>query len=180
MIDTQKDLLVDGSGGWNKYWRQVREKASLFLMVVSLIGLILGSVFYLLPLKARVEALLFEKRQWLTVPVLSLEATPDPKIEIPTLDKLPRIIELCQDRLEKNGVEITSFKVERFSEKQESQVSVGLDYANLRMHFHGTWQEIEAGLNELERMDKLAIQVQEVVLTLTGGETLLRIYYLNS
>ncbi len=179
MIDTQKDLSVEGSEGWNKYRRQVRENRSLFLIVVTLISLILGAVFYLLPLKARLDSLILEKSHWIAVPVLSSGATPDPKIEIPTLDKLPMIIELCQNCLERNAVEITSFNVERFSEKKVSLIP-GLDYASVRMHFRGTWQEIETGLNELERMEKLAIQVQEVVLTSGGGETLLRIYFLNS
>ena len=179
MINAQNDLLIEGSVGWNKYWRQVRENASLFLAVVSLFSLILGLVFYLIPLKARINSLELEKNQW--EEVLSSTATLDPIInQIPTLDKLPMVIELCQNYLVKNGVEVSSFNVERFSEKQESHDPVGFDYANLRMHFRGSWQEIEAGLNDLERMDKLAIQVQEVILTSTGGETLLRIYFLNS
>ncbi len=178
MINTQNDLLIEGSVGWNKYWRQVRENMSLFLAVVSVISLILGLVFYLIPLKARIDSLELEKSHW--EEALSSAATPDPKIQIPTLDKLPMVIELCQNRLAENGVKVSSFNVERFSDKQESHVPVGLDYANLRMHFRGTWQEIEAGLNELERMDKLAIQVQEVILTPIGGETLLRIYILDS
>ncbi|MFZ3102852.1 MAG: hypothetical protein WA113_11765 [Desulfitobacteriaceae bacterium] len=179
MIDTQKDLLVEDLEGWNKYRRQVRENRSLFLIIVFLISLILGTVFYLLPLKARLDALSLEKRHWTEVPVLSSGATPDPEIEIPTLDKLPRIIELCQNCLVRNAVEITSFNVERFSEKKDYPIP-SLDYASLRMHFHGTWQEMETGLNELERLENLAIQIQEVVLIPGGGETLLRIYILNS
>lgn len=179
MIDTQKDLLVEGSEGWYKYRRQVRENRSLFLILVFLISLILGTVFYLLPLKARIDSLLLERSHWIAVQILSSRAIPDSKIEIPTLDKLPMIIELCQNYIARNAVEITSFNVERFSEKKDSLIP-SLDYASLRMHFHGTWDEMETGLNELERMEKLAIQVQEVVLTPGGGEALLRIYFLNS
>ncbi|MHB8124049.1 MAG: hypothetical protein ACYDEJ_00170 [Desulfitobacteriaceae bacterium] len=178
MIDTQKDLLIESIVGRNKYWGKVRENMALFLIVIFLISLVISLLFYLLPLKAQIDSLQLEKRHW--VAEISSGTIPDPKSEMPTFDKLPLIIELCQNCLSKNGVKISSFNVERFSEKQESLVPVSLDYANLRMHFRGTWQEIEAGLNELEHMNKLAIQVQEVVLTPAGGETLLRIYMLNS
>lgn len=160
----------------NKYWQQVREHTTLYLILTFLICLVFGSVFYLLCIE--INSLQAEKEYW--AEVLSSEISPEKGIEIPTSDNLPKIIELCQHCLAKNEIEITSFNVERFSGIQETSDSGGLDYANLRMHFLGKWQEIETGLNKLEHMDKQAIHVQEVILTPEGGEALLKIYLLKS
>jgi hypothetical protein len=156
--------------------QKVREHTFFFLIITFLICLIFTSVFYWL--SVQINSWQAEKIFW--EGVLSSGINSKESIEIPTADKLPEIIELCQDCLIKNKVAIASFNVEEFSGITEPADSGGLDYANLRIYFLGKWQEIEIGLNELEHMDKLAIHVQEVILKPEGGEALLQIYFLNN
>lgn len=156
--------------------QKVREHTSILLILTFLICLIFGSVFYLL--SVQIDSWQAEKVYW--EGILSSGINPRESAEIPTADKLPEIIELCQDCLVKNQIEIASFNVEKFSGIAETADSGGLDYANLRIYFLGKWQEIETGLNELEHMDKLAIHIQEVILKPEGGEVLLQIYLLNN
>jgi hypothetical protein len=176
MIKIRKNFLPENMVVRNRYWQGVSRFVTFFPILTFLICLAFGSVFYLLSVE--INSLQAEKKYW--AGVLSSEISLEKNIEIPTADNLPKIIEICQDCLATNEIEITSFNVERFSGIQESSDSGGLDYANLRMHFMGKWQEIETGLNELEHMDKQAIHVQEVILTPEGGEALLQIYLLNS
>jgi hypothetical protein len=159
----------------NKYWQQIRDNSILFPILTFLSCLAFGFVFYNLTIE--INSLQAEKDYW--AGVLSSEVSSEKSTDIPKADNLPKIIELCQHCLAENEIEITSFNVERFSGVQKHSDSGGLDYATLRMHFLGKWQEIATALNKLEHMDRLAIHVQEVILTPEGGEALLQIYLLN-
>ncbi|MDD2234218.1 MAG: hypothetical protein PHZ11_08140 [Desulfitobacteriaceae bacterium] len=171
-----RENILESMAKYKLLWQKVRKHTSFFLILTFLIFLVFGSVFYWLCFK--INSWQAEKAYW--EGLLFSGINPGESIGIPTADKLPEIIELCQDCLIKNRVEIASFNVEKFTGITEPADSGGLDYANLRIYFLGKWQEIETGLNELEHMDKLAIHVQEVILKPEGGEALLQIYFLNN
>jgi hypothetical protein len=173
----QKDFRLHLFLNRDKY-RQVQAEIAPKALAVFLCFVTAGLLAYLFFLQIRINSLQLEKNHWQT-----LLAAGEPSVagcEIPTEDRLPAIIELCQASLSKNSIMVTSFNVERFAEKKEAAAGPALDYASIRIHFLGKWTDAEAGISELEHLNNLVIHVQEVALTPAGGETLLRIYLLNN
>ncbi|HWQ89610.1 MAG TPA: hypothetical protein VN374_06510 [Desulfitobacteriaceae bacterium] len=174
----QKNFLPDLLLKWPKNWRQVHVKISFAYIAIALSCFAAGLLCYLFFLQIQINSLQLEKRHWAAL--LTSEVKPLLGSEIPSYSKLPSIIDLCQKSLARNSIEVTSFNVESFAEKGETDSIPDLDYASIRIHFLGKWRDAETGINELEHLNNLAIHIQEIALSPAGGETLLRIYFLNN
>jgi hypothetical protein len=174
----QKNFLPGIHLKWPKNWQQVQAKISFVSIALFLGCCAVGLLCYLFFLQIQIQSLQLEEKHWTAL--LASEGKLGTESEIPAAIQLPSIIDLCQRSLARNSIEVTSFNVESFAESRETAPIPNLDYASIRMHFQGKWQDAEAGMNELEHLNNLAIHVQEVTLTPAGGETLLRIYLLNN
>jgi hypothetical protein len=163
---------------WPKNWQQLQAKISFVPIVLLLSCFAAGLLCYLFFLQIQIHSLQLEEKHWTAL--LTSDGKLGTESQIPAALQLPSIIDLCQSCLARNNIEVTSFNVESFAERGEAAPIPNLDYASIRMHFQGKWQDAEAGMNELEHLNNLAIRVQEVTLMPAGGETLLRIYFLNS
>lgn len=154
------------------------------------ISLAMGAAGFLLligPLKDRIISLETEKSYW-----QGLRSSPretSQRFVIPTLDKLPDTIEECQTFFQAQGVTVKAFNVERFASATGNEISnlrgrangneadAKLDFALVRMHWEGSWQNIEKGIAKMEEAPGLGITVQEVHLNQDGGQGVFRIYF---
>lgn len=155
------------------------------ILILGLSGAVVGflslGALLALPDKQRSAELEQEKAYWAQVlagqsPDMYEALSPvEPQIgEIPTIEQIPYLIDRCSNLLVAAGVEVTSFNVERFAEKETD--GSPLDYALLRIYLIGSWPEIEAGLKKLETSN-LAVRVEELHLDANGGDALLKIYF---
>lgn len=97
---------------------------------------------------------------------------------IPSMNQLPDMIEKCCKTFVKEGIDVVNFNVERFGERNETENKMAsLDYALVRLHLQGQWNNIVTSLKGLEEAQEFSIHVQEVKLASEGGDVLLRIYF---
>ncbi len=96
---------------------------------------------------------------------------------IPSMDLLPDMIEKCHNTFVKEGIDVVSFNVERFGERNETENKRTLDYALVRLRLQGQWNDIVTSLKGIEEVQEFSIHVQEVILASEGGDVLLRIYF---
>ncbi|AET66690.1 hypothetical protein Desor_1016 [Desulfosporosinus orientis DSM 765] len=134
-------------------------------------------VFFLFlwqPVYNEISTLKEAKLYWQQVIRTGLKSSAE---EIPGMDQLPSLIEQCCDDFSKSGVDVASFNVERFGERRAKGKGTRIDYALVRLRLLGQWQDILSALKELEGDQGFKIQIQEVLLTEEGGNTLLQIYF---
>lgn len=137
----------------------------------------IGVVSVLRPLQSRIAALEQEKGHWQEVLASPSPGNRNKGFTIPHMEKLPDLIEGCQEIFLQQGVDVKGFNVERFAQATGNISSANLDYAIVRMHWRGSWQNIEKALEELEESTNLGILVQEVLLDKEGGQGSFWIYF---
>lgn len=142
---------------------------------VAVVGILVGvHVFLNYPLYQEEKRLQAEKALW-----LAEEHGPLPRVGnsravgIPSLEKVPAVIEICQAVFKDEGVEVLFLNVERIAADPQAQ----LDFAVLHLHWQGAWSGIERALSRVETLDQLRVRVQEVTLKQGGGEGTIEIYF---
>ncbi|GAB6156072.1 hypothetical protein JCM17380_48240 [Desulfosporosinus burensis] len=152
--------------------RSLKGIAAGLIVLMALAFLVLWQPTYI-----KYQSLQKEKDYWLLMSSEKKLTQSNSKLSvIPTLDQLPDMIERCRSTFEKEGIDVVTFNVERFGEKQEMGKAASLDYALVRLNLHGQWNGIVTSLKALEEVQVASIHVKEVVLASQGGEVLLQIY----
>lgn len=148
------------------------------LLALCIVG---GFILFWQPAYAQLRSLQKEKTYWQQA--LKAGETPsqaEATVEaIPTLDRLPDLIEQCRGVFAKESVEVVSVNVERFGEQFKAGEGEGLslNYGLVRFRFQGAWEDIVSALQTLEENREAVYHCQEVVLNARAGEALFKIYF---
>ena len=169
--------LVEPSA--NPLFQRLSLRSVKGITVVFLLCTVLGFLLLWQPVYLQLRSLQNEKTYWQQVLRTGVTNTKtDTKAAtIPTMDKLPDIIEQCRGAFVKEGVDVVALNVERFGEQRETGNGASLDYGLVRLHLRGNWEGIVTSLKALEETREGNIHLQEVVLDAEGGEALLQIYF---
>lgn len=150
------------------------------ITVGLMVGIILAFLVLWQPAYAEFQSIQKQKDDWLfTMTAEGTNLKSNHKLyAIPSMDQLPDMIEKCCDTFVKEGIDVVSFNVERFGERNETENKMArLDYALVRLRLQGQWNDIVASLKGIEEVQELSIHVQEVILASEGGDVLLQIYF---
>jgi len=155
-------------------WRRITTRSLKGIMIGVLACNMIAFLMLYQPAYLQLCSLQEDKMHWEEVLRKGVSYTSTP---IPTMDKLPDMIEQCRNAFVNQGVNVVSVNVERFGERREAGKGASIDYALVRLRLLGQWQGIVTSLKELEEMQGVGIHAQEVVLAEPGGEALLQIYF---
>jgi len=155
-------------------WQRLSLRSLKVVIVGVLACIVVGFLTLWQPSYLRLSSLQEDKTHWQEILRRGVKTT---NTVIPTMDQLPDMIELCRNAFVDVGVDVVSLNVERFGERREAGKGARIDYALVRLRLLGQWEGIVTSLEALEKMQRVSIHAQEVVLTEEGGEALLQIYF---
>ncbi|MBC2721866.1 hypothetical protein [Desulfosporosinus sp.] len=158
----------------NPLWRRLSLRSLRGIIVGVFACVVIMFIMLWQPAYYRLDSLREEKTHWEKVLKTGVTYT---GADIPTMDQLPAMIELCRGEFVNQGVDVVSLNVERFGERREVGKGASIDYSLVRLRLHGQWQGIVSALKALEEMQEVSVHAQEVVLAKEGGEALLQIYF---